>query len=334
MIVKGCPSATTNWIEPMRLTLRTLLAYLDDILEPNQAKEIGTKVSQSTFATGLTNRIREVMRRRRLTVPDTDGPNSGVDPNTVAEYLDNTLPSEAVADVEKVFLESDVNLAEVAASHQILTLVLGEPVDIPQESRERMYVLGPVTRKKSVSSEAAPAANQEATSGATNEVGNEPSKTVIPAYLLPTPMWRRAMPYTIAGLVAVIWFGLIVYDPTFNIFSGSSSDAVSNGTDNTDGLVAANDTNTSDAGNDSGTTGSFFRRTRWCPQACELRFLSRSLPNSRWAEIFVVSRSLVERRCNSCLPRRTQLWRWKSNAGGSSYIVRPRRAIRCWSASA
>jgi hypothetical protein len=252
MIVKGCPSATTNWIEPMRLTLRTLLAYLDDILEPNQAKEIGTKVSQSTFATGLTNRIREVMRRRRLTVPDTDGPNSGVDPNTVAEYLDNTLPSEAVADVEKVFLESDVNLAEVAASHQILTLVLGEPVDIPQESRERMYVLGPVTRKKSVSSEAAPAANQEATSGATNEVGNEPSKTVIPAYLLPTPMWRRAMPYTIAGLVAVIWFGLIVYDPTFNIFSGSSSDAVSNGTDNTDGLVAANDTNTSDAGNDSG----------------------------------------------------------------------------------
>jgi hypothetical protein len=232
----------------VRLTLRTLLAYLDDILEPNQAKEIGTKVSQSTFATGLTNRIREVMRRRRLTAPDTDGPDSGVDPNTVAEYLDNTLPTEAVADVEKVFLESDVNLAEVAASHQVLTLVLGEPVDIPQECRERMYVLGPVAADDSVTPEEAldespspqHVKGEDALRNGNSQVAGGVVESVIPAYLRPKPMWRRAMPYTIAGVVAIVWFGLIVYDPTFNIFSSSPDGSGSNEPDHNGQFVAAN----------------------------------------------------------------------------------------------
>ena len=124
----------------MRLTLRTLLAYLDDILEPAQTKEIGAKISKSAFAMSLATRIREVMRQRRLTAPELVDEN-GLDPNVTAEYLDNTLPPDDVAEVEKKCLESDVHLAEVSASHQILTLVLGEPVEIAPESRERMYAL-------------------------------------------------------------------------------------------------------------------------------------------------------------------------------------------------
>src|SRR5579872_4534014 len=91
-ILLGMNDAFSTGNSLMRLTLRTLLAYLDDILEPSQAKEIGDKVNESSFASSLVSRIREVMRRRRLTAPTVSGPGVGIDPNTIAEYLDNTLP--------------------------------------------------------------------------------------------------------------------------------------------------------------------------------------------------------------------------------------------------
>jgi hypothetical protein len=125
----------------MRLTLRTLLAYLDDTLEPSDIKQIGQKVAESDAAQELIERIKQVTRRRRLTTPPDTGDRQPFDPNTVAAYLDNELPSEQVAELEKLCLESDVHLAEVAACHQILTLVLGEPALVPPTAKERMYGL-------------------------------------------------------------------------------------------------------------------------------------------------------------------------------------------------
>ncbi len=128
----------------MRLTLRTLLAYLDDVLEPAQTKEIGQKIQDSPVAAALVSRVREVIRRRRLGAPDVQAGRDGIDPNIVAQYLDNTLREDRVSDIERVCLESDIHLAEVAACHQILTLVLGEPLDVPQTRLDRFYALGPV----------------------------------------------------------------------------------------------------------------------------------------------------------------------------------------------
>src|SRR5436305_4849075 len=130
----------------MRLTLRTLLAYVDDTLPSDQAREIGQKVAESHVAQELMERIKKVTRRRGLTVPPAAGPDR-MDANTVAEYLDNDLPSDRVAEVEELALNSDVHLAEIAACHQILTLVLGEPAHVPPTARERMY--GLVTGKES-----------------------------------------------------------------------------------------------------------------------------------------------------------------------------------------
>lgn len=121
----------------MRLTLRTFLAYLDDTLDPGDVEMIGQKVAESDAAQELRERIRKVVRRRGLKTPT--GPQS--DPNTVAEYLDNQLANEDVAELEKTCLESDVHLAEVAAVHQALVLLLGVPVEVAPKARQRMYAL-------------------------------------------------------------------------------------------------------------------------------------------------------------------------------------------------
>jgi hypothetical protein len=139
----------------MRLTLRTLLAYLDDTLEPSQAKLIGEKVAESEHARELIARIKQVARRRRLTTPADSGPAGKLDENTIAEYLDNVLPAGQVGELEETCLSSDVHLAEVAACHQILTLILGEPMLIPPTATQRMYRL--IKGKEAIPDRKAPA---------------------------------------------------------------------------------------------------------------------------------------------------------------------------------
>ena len=126
----------------MRLTLRTMLAYLDDVLDPADAQILGQKIHESDFAAGLVERIRGVMKKLRMDAPKLDGKGMGNDANTVSEYLDSALTQDRVAEFERVCLESDKHLCEVASCHQILTLVLGKPADVSESLRERIYALG------------------------------------------------------------------------------------------------------------------------------------------------------------------------------------------------
>src|SRR5258708_4828448 len=125
----------------MRLTLRTLLAYLDDTLPADEAKTIGEKVAESEPARELIDRIRKLTRRRGLAVPTNGDSGSPDDPNVVSDYLSDTLFSDEVTQFEEACLNSDVNLAEVASCHQILTLLMSDPMRVPPTARQRMYHL-------------------------------------------------------------------------------------------------------------------------------------------------------------------------------------------------
>ncbi|MEP5988362.1 MAG: hypothetical protein ABJ301_03800, partial [Rhodopirellula bahusiensis] len=125
----------------MRLTLRTLLAYLDDMLDDNDEKLLKQKIEESSYATSLVARIQSAMDHPSLSAmsPDAVGPLENA--NVISEYLDSTLSAEQIAEVERVCLESDTTLAEAAACHQILTMVLGQPARVSDGLKERIYAL-------------------------------------------------------------------------------------------------------------------------------------------------------------------------------------------------
>jgi hypothetical protein len=194
----------------IRLTLRTLLAYLDDTLEPAQALVIGQKLAESKPAQELADRIRKITRKRGLSVPSAaEGQGTSSDPNTVAAYLSDALPSEQLAEFEQICLESDVHLAEVAASHQILTLVMSEQIRIPPTAYRRMY--GLVTGPASI-----PNRNPAATMalGAAVESAADDRDDLDTTYLLGLAAYSKSQPVGLRVLkwlaVAALFVGFIL----------------------------------------------------------------------------------------------------------------------------
>lgn len=123
----------------MRLTLRTMLAYLDEQLDPPQMTEIGLKIRESGVASGMIDRIRTSMKKGRMEAPKLDARGIGKDANSVAEYLDNVLDKEEIAELEQLCLNSDVHLAEVAACHQMLSVLPKVEFSIDADLRNRLY---------------------------------------------------------------------------------------------------------------------------------------------------------------------------------------------------
>ena len=199
----------------MRLTLRTLLAYMDGLLDPKDSQEIGKKIEDSKFATELFHKIRDVMRRLRLAAPSITERAANLDCNTVAEYLDNALPADRVPDFEEVSLKSEMHLAEVASCHQILTMVLGEPAEIDPESRQRMYQLPTVANRVDEERLAAVEAASMLSGDGSAAVPPAPPvkvrpRPVVPEYLRDPPKKSRLLPAAAIMLLVGAAIGLLL----------------------------------------------------------------------------------------------------------------------------
>ena len=108
----------------MRLTLRTLLAHRDGILPTAFRKDIEKQIEENAAADDLEKRVRHVIARAGMSSPKVDGRGLGNDPNSVAEFLDNTLRTDQIENFERICLQSDLHLSEVAACHEILAQIL------------------------------------------------------------------------------------------------------------------------------------------------------------------------------------------------------------------
>ena len=116
------------------------------------------------------------------------------------------MSTEEVAELEKICLESDVHLAEVAACHQILTLVLGEPAHVPPTAKERMYAL--VQGREAIPFRKAATANGNASAPTSADADADEM------FLLGLPFYRRgswlrwALPLAAVVLFTVVGVAL------------------------------------------------------------------------------------------------------------------------------
>ena len=125
----------------MRLTLRTLLAYRDGVLDSKDAAILEAKINDSSTAQQISKRIADEIQNRRLAPIPVDAREFGFEANTVAEFLDDTIPMETLPEMERKCLENNTLLSEIGSCHQILTRALTIPATIPASLRQRIHDL-------------------------------------------------------------------------------------------------------------------------------------------------------------------------------------------------
>jgi len=213
----------------MRLTLRTLLAYLEDGLPAEDAKRIGRMIARSAGARRVVRRVRKVVRRRRLIAvkPDSDS-RRGMDANDMAEYLDNVLAEDKIDRVERRCLKHDALLAEAAACHQILSRVLGEAPTFNVEARRKAYAAVGVISEAPTNTPVVGSKTSGAESTASTNGHASVSDLPIPTFALPESRAGRAALVSLVALLfvalgVVLWRGL---EPASIIVADAKKEAV------------------------------------------------------------------------------------------------------------
>lgn len=125
----------------MRLTLRTLLAYRDGVLDPKDSQDLESKLRESSTARHISQRIDQSLRNPKLAPIPIDAKEPGFDANQIAEYLDDTISTADIPELERRCLENNALLSEVGSCHSILAKALTQAVEIPDRLRARIHAL-------------------------------------------------------------------------------------------------------------------------------------------------------------------------------------------------
>jgi hypothetical protein len=125
----------------MRLTLRTLLAYRDGVLEPKDASALEAKLRESSTARQISQRIDQSISNPRLAPIPLDAREFGFDANQISEYLDDTILAEHIPEMERRCLENNALLSEVGSCHMILSRAISQSIEIPDRLRSRIHSL-------------------------------------------------------------------------------------------------------------------------------------------------------------------------------------------------
>jgi hypothetical protein len=126
-----------------------------------------------------------------------------------------------------------VHLAEVAGCHQVLTLVLGEPVAIAPESRERMYALAPESGKDEqlVAAMEGRTADGNGKAVAPSPPANPQPMAAprrfedgLPPQLRRKPLFKRLLPFLIVLFLGGAFVGIVATDPSLLPYFGTDDD--------------------------------------------------------------------------------------------------------------
>ena len=125
----------------MRLSLKTILAYSDQLFDTEYRLSVEKRIGEEGMAGYLVDRIRSVVCNPGISVPGRHGDKEELSGNLVAAYLDGQLSDSEQSQFETICLRSDIYLAEVACTHQILTTILGQPAKLNRDCRLRLYAI-------------------------------------------------------------------------------------------------------------------------------------------------------------------------------------------------
>lgn len=133
----------------MRLTLRTLLAYRDGVLSSEDQADLHRRIQENPHVANLLRRIEELSNSHRIYSPKLEESGAG-DPNVVAEYLDDALTNDLVAELERLCLEKSEYLSELASCHHLLAEAMQNQVAVPKSLQGLAIRLGNVDVQEQV----------------------------------------------------------------------------------------------------------------------------------------------------------------------------------------